>query len=160
MFSYPDKDPNTITHWVLGSRGAEDDEHLDAKRAVPRAATSAWGPAKHPVSARFRTDHQQYRRANETYHNGPHFNRLVIDDNTDHTGRALCESPTSLGPDFLNTADGTFCRMSDKTLWPVCDQSQGVSDNCFNRDSKQLMLNGVAARDSPYENVIDWTATP
>ncbi|RYP59709.1 hypothetical protein DL771_010778 [Monosporascus sp. 5C6A] len=143
MYKHPDTDPKSITYWVLGSRRSEG------------ATATSYGPSKYPVSARFQED-RRYSRSNETYHNGPHFRNLVIDDNAEHTGRELCESPTSLGPDFINIADGTFCRMSDKTLWPVCNGQ--VLDNCFKTDVKQLIIGGVATRDSPYKNIIDWTS--
>ena len=81
---------------------------------------------------------------------------LVLDDSDNRTGKALCESSTSVGPDFVNTAEGSFCRMSDKKLFPLCDDK--TTDNCFNSESRQLIVNGVAARDSPYKGVLDWTS--
>ncbi|RYP08225.1 hypothetical protein DL764_002040 [Monosporascus ibericus] len=126
MHNYPDTDPTSITAWVLDSLHSDD------------ATATSYAPSKHPVSARFQGN-RRHPRSNETYHSGPSFRNFVIDDNVEHTGRELCESPTSLGPDYMNIAEGTFCRMSDKTLWP-------------------LVIGGVAARDLPYENVIDWTS--
>lgn len=153
MHVYPDEDPSSITYWVLNNRRS-DKETLDVKRAATGTATS-YGPAKHPVSARFQQD-RHHRRSNGTDHSGPHFKHLVIDDNPKHTGRDLCESPTSLGPDFVSVADGYFCRMSDKTLWPICKAD--VTDHCFDTNLNQLIVGGVATRGSPYENVIDWTS--
>ncbi|RYO97129.1 hypothetical protein DL765_011298 [Monosporascus sp. GIB2] len=140
MYNYPETDPRAITYWILGNKRSEG------------ATATSYGPSKYPVSARF----QGNRRSNGTYYEGLSFRNLVIDDNVEHTGRDLCESPTSLGPDFINLADGTFCRMSDKTLWPVCNEQ--ILDNCFNTDVRQLIVGGVSTRDTPYENVIDWTS--
>lgn len=64
----------------------------------------------------------------------------------------LCENGMSMGPDFVNIPEGKFCRMSDKTLWPTCDhRSQvGPTDDCFDVDSKQLVVGGKVTRSEPY----------
>ena len=154
LHNFPDSDPNTLTHWVLGSDNTQQEEKVFEQREKREIRTSYYPPSK-PVSARYtRQQQQNYPRAS----NGTTglFNSLVVDDNKDRSGKALCESPTSVGPDFVNIADGTFCRMSDKTLFPVCDAE--TTDNCFNAESNQLTINGVAARDTPYEGVLDWTS--
>ncbi|TLD33006.1 hypothetical protein PspLS_00978 [Pyricularia sp. CBS 133598] len=78
---------------------------------------------------------------------------IVITNGTDHSVKELCGSKTSSGPDLLNLSEKSFCRMSDKTIFPQCDAT--VKDNCFNADSKQLVVGGKAAR-SPYEIIWDW----
>lgn len=80
--------------------------------------------------------------------------RLIIDDNPDHSTSKLCESDTSTGLDFANHADGLFCRMSDKTLWPLC--SEQVVDSCFDTTTSGLRINGVVARGERYEKVTTW----
>ena len=154
---YDTPDPNSITHWVLGSRGSED-ETTDIKRMVGDMTAISYGPATRFIPARLH-GHHPYRRSNSTVpgNPGPRFNNLIVDNDTGHGARDLCESSTSLGPDFINVADGTFCRMADKTLWPVCDEK--TADNCFNADTHQLIINGVSARDTPYAKIIDWTST-
>ncbi|KAH7140221.1 hypothetical protein B0J13DRAFT_637641 [Dactylonectria estremocensis] len=87
--------------------------------------------------------------------NNKFVNHLILDNDAEHTTATLCESSTSVGPDFVNAAEGQFCRMSDKTLWPVC--SEEIQDDCFNTDSQQLIQGGLATRDSPYTVVVDWT---
>ncbi len=155
MHVYPDEDPSGITYWTLGSRRSN--ETPDVNKRGGGATATAYGPSKFPVSARFQQEGRHSHGSNETSdHSNLHFKHLVVDDNPKHTGRDLCESPTSLGPDFFSVADGSFCRMADKTLWPVCKGN--VADNCFDADVRQLIVGGVAARDSPYENVIDWTS--
>lgn len=70
----------------------------------------------------------------------------------------LCENGMSMGPDFVNIPEGKFCRMSDKTLWPTCDhRSQvGPTDDCFDVDSKQLVVGGKVTRSEPYYKEINY----
>lgn len=81
--------------------------------------------------------------------------RLVISSDVGQSAVELCESVGSLGPDFLNTAEGLFCHMSTKTIYPVC--TGALRENCFNKDTKKLILGGIATRDVDYPKVIDWT---
>ncbi|KAI0392432.1 hypothetical protein F5Y17DRAFT_359122 [Xylariaceae sp. FL0594] len=156
MHSQPDVDPQDITHWPPTS----------SRRSHERDITpmTSYGPPRSPHSAKYRrgvrsnNNHPHYRRGNGT---SPSVRdmipvSLVVGDNDKHKAEDLCGSATSYGPDFANVASGTFCRMSDKTVWPVCSAS--VADNCFNTDAQQLVVNGVAARDEPYKKVIDWTS--
>lgn len=84
--------------------------------------------------------------------------RLVRSSDPQHSAADLCASPDSLGPDLVNTATGHYCKMSDKTLHPICGPS--VTDNCFNLDTQKLVIGGVSARDRVYSKVIDWSGTP
>ena len=162
MHNFPDSQPNALSHWVLGTDQTQQEEkYFDVKKRAAREIATSYGPPSKAMSARFADAHQQQQQqqnwprvANTTT---PQFvNNLVVDDSDNRTGKGLCESPTSVGPDFVNVADGTFCRMSDKTLFPICDAD--TTDNCFNTEMYQLIINGVAARDSPYEGVLDWTS--
>lgn len=85
--------------------------------------------------------------------------RLVLSSDTQHNAADLCSSPHSLGPDFVNTATGQYCRMSDKTLHPICNPPT-VTDNCFNVDTQKLVIGGVSLRDRVYSKVIEWSGTP
>ncbi|KAI1122808.1 hypothetical protein F5Y10DRAFT_253288 [Nemania abortiva] len=147
MYSYPDTDPRSIVAWVPKTQ-----------RSLPNEQTSApsHGPSKHPLSARFRSS-QHYPRTNQTTTPPPMGGSLVIGDSDQHSAEDLCGSATSFGPDFLNVQTGIFCRMSDKTTWPVCDGAN-TTDNCFNNNLNQLVINGVAARDEPYRKIINWTS--
>lgn len=64
----------------------------------------------------------------------------------------LCKGGMSMGPDFVNIPEGKFCRMSDKTLWPTCGHRSrvGPTDDCFDVDSKQLVVGGKVTRSEPY----------
>jgi hypothetical protein len=57
----------------------------------------------------------------------------------------------------MDLQTGIFCRISDKTTWPVCHDPK-TNENCFNRVLNQLVINGIAARDEPYKHIIDWTS--
>lgn len=147
MYNYADtKDPHSITYWTIQDKRSEDG-------LEERETAIAYGPPSEAHSARFRRGSAHYPRNNGT---NPHANRLVMSNKQQHTAQGLCDSDTSYGPDFVNVADGTFCRMSDKTQWPVCDGA-AIVDNCFNAESMKLIINGVSARDTPYDNVLDWT---
>lgn len=86
---------------------------------------------------------------------------LVISDTKQHSVEDLCNSDTSIGPDLLSLYSNKFCRMSDKTIWPVCD-TVNVTENCFdisrNILSTNLSSTGFAVAALPYSNVLNWTA--
>lgn len=54
------------------------------------------------------------------------------------SARALCESETSHGPDFLNTAEGLLCDMDTKNLWDVCKDEQQTG--CFDAERSRMRL--------------------
>lgn len=70
----------------------------------------------------------------------------------------LCENALSMGPDYVNIPEGKFCRMSDKTLWPTCDHQNkvGPRDDCFDVDSRQLVVGGKVTRGKPYNREINF----
>ena len=48
----------------------------------------------------------------------------------------LCNSDTSLGPDFASLPNNMFCDMSTKTLWPLCGDP--ATEDCFDVDEKEM----------------------
>ncbi|KAK0649828.1 hypothetical protein B0T16DRAFT_457202 [Cercophora newfieldiana] len=68
---------------------------------------------------------------------------IILDHNPNHSARELCESLTSRGPDFASYVESLFCRMSDKTLWPFCDNN--TRTQCFSIESKQIITGQVKA---------------
>ncbi|KAF2801648.1 uncharacterized protein BDZ99DRAFT_528121 [Mytilinidion resinicola] len=73
-----------------------------------------------------------------------------------HDAKALCESPTSQGPDFINTAQGIFCHMGTKKTYPLC--GHGLITHCFDAKAMAMIGNGIAAQEEKsYDQVIDWT---
>lgn len=66
----------------------------------------------------------------------------------------LCSMGNSWGPDWVNEKEGKFCRMSDKTFWPVCDMED--RDNCFDMGLKTLVIGGSKFRDLPMHVCYRW----
>ncbi|KAI1437149.1 hypothetical protein GGR50DRAFT_115061 [Xylaria sp. CBS 124048] len=157
---YTNKDPNSIVSWPAKTRrddvdNDDDDDDDLSERQLP-ATEIAYGPAKSVRSAKFRDEKLHRRNSTSTSTSKSRIaSSLVVGDNDMHSAAGLCASETSYGPDLYHTRHGQFCRMSDKKLFPVC--SATVTDNCFNSELMKLVINGVAARDEPYSNVIDWS---
>ncbi|KAF7556137.1 hypothetical protein G7Z17_g1655 [Cylindrodendrum hubeiense] len=146
--TYTTPDPDTITFWTINNKRDE-----TAKSTAKSRRQSSWiprGRGSHGVVARNES-------SSDPSSSDRFANHLVLDDDPEHTTATLCESRSSVGPDFVNQAEGQFCRMSDKTVWPIC--STDIQDDCFNTDSQQLIQGGLATRDSPYTVVTDWTAS-
>lgn len=61
---------------------------------------------------------------------------VVKSNLTTHTAASLCASESSVGPDFLTLADGQFCDMGTKTLWPVCKSAQDTG--CFDNETDEI----------------------
>lgn len=85
--------------------------------------------------------------------------QLVLSDSKWHSAKKLCESETSMGPDFVHESEGLFCDMGTKTLYDICsDKTEGA---CFDVDTQTLSTNKagtsrIAAVGSGYQTVRDW----
>jgi hypothetical protein len=117
---------------------------------VPRSVPTYGGPnATHPHWSK-----PQHHASSQKFKG-----RLVVSKSKKHhRADRLCNDPNSAGPDFLNVAEGKFCRMSDKTTWDVC--TDNMRADCFEAESRQLILSGVKGvqkRSDPYYRVEDWT---
>ena len=144
---YTNPDPRSITYWLPRSsrkrQGATalSEEAPSRKTRIHnrrrRQSDNATDPTQPPPAHRFA-------------------DFLVLDAAAEHSAAVLCRSETSAGPDFANHAEKLFCRMSDKTIWPFCDQARHIADNCFNTDLQQLVIGGKAARDTVYGKVLSW----
>ncbi|KAJ5794804.1 hypothetical protein N7457_001403 [Penicillium paradoxum] len=83
---------------------------------------------------------------------------LVISDAKSHSAKRLCESNTSMGPDFAHTGESLFCDMKAKTLYAFCTED-GQTD-CFDMEAQAIST--TAKRDvnaenpSAYASVRDW----
>lgn len=62
--------------------------------------------------------------------------QLIVGDAEGQSARFLCESETSVGPDFANTSEGLFCDMGEKILYTLCNEE--IQTNCFALASKTL----------------------
>lgn len=65
-----------------------------------------------------------------------HADRLIVSKMEQHSAIEVCNSQSSLGPDFLSMTEMMFCDMSEKTLWSVCvDESASY---CFDMDTQTV----------------------
>lgn len=151
---YTSPDPRGITYWIpksgkrqVGGATATSDEAPPRRTRIHNRRHSRRQEAGPPKNA---TDPTQPPPA----HRFADF--LVLDTAAEHSAAVLCRSETSVGPDFANHAEKLFCRMSDKTIWPFCDQARHITDNCFNTDLQQLVIGGMVARDTKYGRVLSW----
>lgn len=64
-----------------------------------------------------------------------------------------------MGPSYANHLERQYCRMTDKTLWPFCDQDEGVNMNCFDGDAEVLIEENVPPlkREAHWESIEHWT---
>lgn len=67
-----------------------------------------------------------------------HKNHLVSSDYKYHSAKELCNSETSLGPDFVNLREGIFCDMGAKQIWPICNDDSGITHACFNYTNRTM----------------------
>ncbi|KAF2834766.1 hypothetical protein M501DRAFT_963863 [Patellaria atrata CBS 101060] len=73
-------------------------------------------------------------------------NRLVSSRDPSQSARELCDSPTSFGPDFVSYAEGVFCDMLTKELWPLCSEQHRAA--CFDTNTKTMRPGmGIRGRD-------------
>jgi hypothetical protein len=62
---------------------------------------------------------------------------LVHSNSTSHSAEMLCNSPASIGPDFVSYRERKFCDMSSRTIWPLC--SNNIMTECFDYKSNRLI---------------------
>ena len=91
-------------------------------------------------------------------------NHVVISSLDQHTATELCQSATSVGPDFVSTRESLYCDMCKHELWPVC--STTITAACFDLSSTTVRPGtGVQGRDESsgrevpsrsYKKVSNW----
>ncbi|KAL4916770.1 hypothetical protein BDW62DRAFT_211739 [Aspergillus aurantiobrunneus] len=90
--------------------------------------------------------------------------QLVISESKHHSATKLCESESSMGPDFVHVGENFFCDMENKIKYPLCGGHGGnstVDEACFELESENLLQPGAQRgahikRTSPYAKVRDW----
>ena len=92
---------------------------------------------------------------NPGYRNNTHNDWLVVTDDPEHSALDLCAHPRSLGPNLVNTAEGSYCHMVDRTVWPVC--ADETTDDCFDSNGQVLIRRGIQARGVQFNTVLDWS---
>lgn len=84
-------------------------------------------------------------------------NQLVKSGRKYHSAKELCESPSSMGPDFCSTEEGLFCDMEHKKTWPLCCEE--IPTNCFDEEKNEMRRGRNHPRDlvvKRYEKVSQW----
>lgn len=65
--------------------------------------------------------------------------------NATHSGASavsICGAPSSVGPDFVNINEETFCRMTDRVVFPTCKPQDLIGSrdrSCFDVESMSLL---------------------
>lgn len=89
--------------------------------------------------------------------------KLVTSVQPAHSAKELCESDMSFGPDFVSYHEGLFCDMSEKQLWPVCQEASET--DCFDNDTRTMRAPSLSGRDvqsgapvptKDYHSIEDW----
>ena len=61
---------------------------------------------------------------------------VVISDHIAHSAQEVCDSATSMGPDFVSTMEGLYCDMCTHTIYDIC--TSNVTSGCFDMSSQAL----------------------
>lgn len=67
--------------------------------------------------------------------------QLVISAYQQHSAREVCESSTSVGPDFVSLSENTYCDMTTRTVWDVCNGNSTLC--CFDTQATQMRSCGM-----------------
>ena len=71
--------------------------------------------------------------------------KLIVSHSNSHSAKELCESPSSKGPDFVSVKEQSYCDMSQRKIWPLCDAKK--TSNCFDQATYQFKSLAVKGRD-------------
>lgn len=73
--------------------------------------------------------------------------QLVVSSQSSHNATELCDSETSVGPDFVSTEEGVFCSMSQKKTFPICGHGRDFNEDsdadtsiCFDLEANALVM--------------------
>lgn len=83
--------------------------------------------------------------------------RLVKTAHAGQNATLLCESMVSSGPDLVSFAEGAFCDMDTRQVWPLCTEAGAI--DCFDTDVNDIrkMIGARSLAESKsYVEVIDW----
>jgi hypothetical protein len=84
--------------------------------------------------------------------------RLVKSMVPTHSAVDVCESETSVGPDFVSMVDRMYCDMGKKELLPLC--VPGLLGKCFSLETTTVFLDNVLGLvDSVfrYSSIEEWS---
>ncbi|KAI7261137.1 hypothetical protein KC345_g9880 [Hortaea werneckii] len=90
---------------------------------------------------------------------------LIISPKAQHPASALCEDPMTVGPDFVSLHEMAFCDMEEKKWYKLCDEKNGLLDNCFALDVVNRTLTGLFSHPKAlglvdglfsYDQIFEW----
>lgn len=81
--------------------------------------------------------------------------KLISSPHEKHSARALCESDTSHGPDFVSHSEGLFCDMGTKSVWPICKATE-VEVGCYHWGTHSLVSERGGRVEMGYADVEEW----
>ena len=111
-------------------------------------------PAPYHHRHRPRPRHRHQRQRQPSKRSPALRSKLVSSAHEKHSARALCESETSHGPDFLSRSEGLFCDMGSKRVWPVCGTGE-VEVGCYDLGNHSLVAKGEE-EGRGYAHVEEW----
>ena len=74
----------------------------------------------------------------------------VVSAYVQHSAQEVCESGTSIGPDFVSVNEGLYCDMAEKQLWDVC--SQNITQSCFDTSQSQMRGSNLRIRGTSWNS--------
>lgn len=125
-----DKDPAVVmdkSHWSLPKDG-------------PHIKKSVLDADQAPVPSR-RLLRRQQRPQSGTTQPSSFDDQLILSKSKHHSAKLLCESATSVGPDFVSLDEQLFCDMQTKKTWQLC--GGGNMTGCFDQKSAKIVAGHV-----------------
>ncbi|KAF2444021.1 hypothetical protein P171DRAFT_494147 [Karstenula rhodostoma CBS 690.94] len=92
-----------------------------------------------------------------THDEGPEVSfkaRIIASHHAEHSSRELCTSTTSYGPDFVSFDERMFCDMTQKQLWPLCNEK--VTKKCYDWHSHTIVDGRRRKREVRYAQIEEW----
>lgn len=159
-----DKDPAVVmdkSHWSLPKDGP------NIKKSVVDADQAPYKPSRRLLRRQQRP--QQGGKVPSSFDD-----KLIVSKSKHHSAKMLCESPASVGPDFVSLDEQLFCDMQHKKTWPLC--GAGKTSGCFDQKSykvvaaahgagngtvihgavKEVLSNAALAVPKSYSKTIHW----
>ena len=156
-----DLNPNDRRRRSMGvvSTNITDQYQRSTTNEARHTSHSPWNGTHHNSNSSSGATPSKGRPSHRRRQDGPVNAALVKSRIPTQSATYLCEHPTSHGPDFVSHAEGKFCDMDTREVWPIC-ATEDESD-CFDTESNALKqletrdLSGQAARKN-YVNFRDW----
>ncbi|KAL9616774.1 MAG: hypothetical protein Q9160_008399 [Pyrenula sp. 1 TL-2023] len=144
-----------------GKASLADKIHLQKWTSGGRAASKpTYGTPTERTLPRNEHTHQK-KRGTSGFSDFCTDSRLVISDHSGHSARELCQSQTSVGPDFYHETERLYCDMCTKTLYGICGDK--VEQGCWDQETQKIRpKKGVRARgeevgvEKMYRATLDW----